>query len=66
MTNTSLANNSLNQSNNSQSKMMAIFKCWKHLNKQRKYLRGFKPDVLNDIGFSQQQALATAKNPFWH
>ena len=46
--------------------MMAIFSCWKHLNAQRKYLRGFKPYVLNDIGFSQQQALATAKNPFWH
>jgi len=61
-----MANTASSQTKNHQNTLMAIFSCWKHLNHQRKYLRGLKPYVLNDIGFSQQQALATAKNPFWY
>lgn len=66
MTTLSSATNTLTQPNHSQTKMMAILKCWKQLNTQRKYLRGFKPYLLNDIGISQQQAFASSKNPFWH
>ncbi len=58
--------NTLSHSKKSLTKMMTILNCWKKLNTQRKYLRGFKPYQLNDIGLSQQQALASAKNPFWH
>lgn len=65
MTFSSSATHTLSKENNHKTTMMSLLNCWKIMNKQRKYLRGFKPYQLNDIGLSQQQAYAASKNPFW-
>ncbi len=65
MTIISSAKHTLTQTSKKQSHMMAILSCWKKMNEQRQYLRSLKPYLLNDIGISQQQALKSAKNPFW-